>query len=392
MVKLIIFFLIFLLYIGGNIYIVASVSRMLPSFSFLRIGIIVLVVAGIASFFLYMLFHDELPYRVSKFLFFAGTTWMNFFLYLFLITLVSSLILFINKFVPLFSQSALLHYTKENTLGLILSLAFVSMLLIGGYFKYLWKKQVVIPLELSKNIRTDSLHGDSLKVLAMSDLHLGYATGVSELSQWVRQINNEQPDVVIIAGDIVDVSTKPLMHDSIYQLFKKIEAPLGVYTCLGNHEYYAGVDNCVDFFKKAGIHLLRDSVALVDSTFYLVGRDDKTNPGRKPIKQLMAGIDHSKPVILLDHQPYDLQESVDNKIDLQFSGHTHNGQIWPFSLITKAIYENSHGFVKKGETSIYVSSGIGIWGGKFRIGTQSEFVVFNIKTSPRDGKRGGGKK
>ncbi|OJU55361.1 MAG: hypothetical protein BGN96_15850 [Bacteroidales bacterium 45-6] len=329
-----------------------------------------------------MLFHDQLPYRVSKLLFFAGTTWMNFFLYLFLITLASSLIVFINRFVPLFSQSALLHYTKENTLGLGLSVAFVVMLLMGGYFNYLWKKQVVIPIELAKSIRTDSIHGDSLKVLAMSDLHLGYATGASELEEWVRQINNEQPDVVIIAGDIVDISTKPLMHDSLYQLFKKIEAPLGIYTCLGNHEYYAGVDKCTDFFKKAGIHLLRDSVALVDSTFYIVGRDDKTNSGRKPMRQLMEEIDHSKPIILLDHQPYDLQESVDNKIDLQFSGHTHNGQIWPFSLITKAIYENSHGFIKKGETNIYVSSGIGIWGGKFRIGTQSEFVVFNIKSSP----------
>jgi predicted MPP superfamily phosphohydrolase len=141
------------------------------------------------------------------------------------------------------------------------------------------------------------------------------------------------------------------------------------------------VDKCADFFQKAGIKLLRDSVALVDSTFYIVGRDDKTNPNRKPVKELLAGIDHSKPIILLDHQPYNLQESVDNRIDLQFSGHTHEGQIWPFSLITKAIYENSHGFIKKGETNIYVSSGIGIWGGKFRIGTQSEFVVFNIKPS-----------
>ena len=154
---------------------------------------------------------------------------------------------------------------------------------------------------------------------------------------------------------------------------------MGVYACLGNHEYYAGVDKCADFFKKSNIQLLRDSSTLVDSTLYVVGRDDNTNPRRKSVQQLVAGLDKSKPIILLEHQPTDLGESVKNSIDLQFSGHTHSGQVWPISAITKRIFEKSHGYLKKGDTNIYISSGMGIWGGKFRIGTQSEYVVFNIK-------------
>lgn len=379
MIRIVFFVLIFALYISGNIYILSNISRMLPHYSFLKIGLIVLVATGILSFFIYTMFHDELPYRASKFLFFTGTTWMTFFLYFFLITLASSILVFLNKYIHFFPHRTLLHYAKENTLTLGLTIAFVVILMIGGYFKYLWKKQVIIPIELTKELRTDSIHNGMLKIVAISDLHLGYATGATELANWVRLINNQHPDIVLIAGDIVDISVKPLIHDSLDQYFRKINAPLGVYACLGNHEYYAGADKCAEFFKKANIHLLRDSVALVDSTFYVVGRDDKTNPHRKPLKQLVKGLDQSKPIILLDHQPYNLQESEENHIDLQFSGHTHNGQIWPASLIAKAVYENSHGYIKKGNTEVYVSSGIGIWGGKFRIGTQSELVVFEIK-------------
>jgi predicted MPP superfamily phosphohydrolase len=357
---------------------------MLPSSSALRIGLIVLVAGGILSFFFYMFFHDELPYSVSKFLFMLGTTWMNFFIYLLLITLACSLIVFLNRFIPLFSQTALRHYTQENTLSLGLVLLFISMVLAGGYLKYLWKSQVVVPIQLEKTIRANSLHGDSIRVVAMSDLHLGYAIGASELEEWVRLVNNEQPDIVLIAGDIVDISLKPLMRDSLYKYLQKIDAPLGVYACLGNHEYYAGADKSAEFMKLANIRLLRDSVAFVDSTFYVVGRDDRTNPQRKSLSQLTAGLDHSKPIILIDHQPYDLGETPQSGVDLQISGHTHEGQIWPLSLITKAIYENPHGYIKKGKSHIYVSSGIGIWGGKFRIGTQSEFMVFNIKGKPDD--------
>ena len=96
------------------------------------------------------------------------------------------------------------------------------------------------------------------------------------------------------------------------------------------------------------------------------------------MNELVAGLDHTKPIIMLDHQPYHLEEAEANGIDIQISGHTHQGQVWPISMITKKLYERDHGFVKKGNANIYVSSGIGLWGGKFRIGTQSEYVVIDV--------------
>jgi len=154
-----------------------------------------------------------------------------------------------------------------------------------------------------------------------------------------------------------------------------LKAP--VVACLGNHEYYAGQPNSLGFYEKAGIRLLRDEV-LQMGNLAIVGRDDRTNFKRKAVKALTAGIDSSKYVILLDHQPYHLEDAEQNGVDFQLSGHTHHGQVWPISWITESIYECAFGSHQRGNTRYYVSSGIGIWGGKFRIGTRSEYVVAKL--------------
>ena len=111
----------------------------------------------------------------------------------------------------------------------------------------------------------------------------------------------------------------------------------------------------------------------------IVGRDDRTNLRRKSLAEIMKGVDKSRFLLELDHQPYHLEEAEQNGIDFEFAGHTHHGQVWPLNWITDAIYEDAFGQLAKGKTRYYVSSGIGIWGGKFRIGTQSEYLVLNIK-------------
>ena len=111
----------------------------------------------------------------------------------------------------------------------------------------------------------------------------------------------------------------------------------------------------------------------------IVGRDDRTNPHRKSLGQIMEGIDRSKYIIELDHQPYHLEEAEQCGVNFEFAGHTHHGQVWPLNWVTDAIYEDAFGPLTKGKTEYYVSSGLGIWGGKFRIGTQSEYVVATIR-------------
>jgi hypothetical protein len=165
------------------------------------------------------------------------------------------------------------------------------------------------------------------------------------------------------------------------EAFREIEAP--VYACLGNHEYYTGEPLARQFYHDAGIHLLRDSCALAGNLL-IIGRDDRTNQHRKNLGKLMAearaqGVRTDTAfTILLDHQPHALEQAEHAGIDLQLSGHTHRGQVWPISWITDRIYECSWGPWQRGKTRYYVSSGIGIWGGKFRIGTQSEYAVITI--------------
>lgn len=336
-----------------------------------RIILISLAVLLVSSLFLYFLLGDSLPIALASFFYKIGTSWLIIFLYLLILTLLKDLI----RLLHLVPTNSFSHYTKDNWVGLALAAAFITMLMICGYLKYRWKVKVEIPIVTEKKLEKRN----SLRIVAISDLHLGYSIGKSELTSWIELINEEKPDIVLIAGDIIDNSVRPLLDDNLAQCFKTVKAPLGIYTCLGNHEYISGLNESTHFIEDAGIHLLRDSYALVDSSFYVVGRDDRSNPKRKPLSELVASLDKSKPIILLDHQPYNLEEAEANGIDFQFSGHTHRGQVWPISLITDKIYEDSHGSLKKGKTNIYVSSGIGIWGGKFRIGTQSEYVVIDIK-------------
>ena len=215
-------------------------------------------------------------------------------------------------------------------------------------------------------------------IVMASDLHVGYHNTRRELARWVDMLNAEQPDIILIAGDIIDISVQPLIAENMAEEFRRLHAP--VYACLGNHEYYSSEPRARQFYADAGIHLLQDSCAVVDD-LCIIGRDDRTNRRRLPLQQICSAqaAVRGKYTIVLDHQPYHLEEAEEQGIDFQLSGHTHEGQVWPVSWITHALYECAWGSHQRGKTRYYVSSGLGIWGGKFRIGTQSEYVVMKLK-------------
>lgn len=298
---------------------------------------------------------------VDTILYDVGTSWLVALLYLTLAFAFLDLL-------------TLLHIVPQdaNTRSCVASLIVfggVFALLTFGYFNYNSKKRVELKLTTPKSIPRP------LKLVMISDVHLGYHIGKAEFSQWVDKINAENPDMIIIAGDIVDISVSPINEQHLEEEFHKFKAP--VYACYGNHEYFSGIDEANQFYKKAGIHLLKDDAAEVKG-INIVGRDDRMNGRRATLHSLMQSVDTSKFTILIDHQPYHLEQAEREKVDFQFSGHTHQGQVFPISLITGAIYEKDHGYLRRGATQYYVSSGIGIWGGKFRIGTCSEYLVVNL--------------
>lgn len=371
--KILALIIIIILYFGGNYYMFLRMWQAIPPNVWGRAILIATMAVSILASILAMVAADALPLGLAKFCYSLGTAWIFILLYFVIAFLVKDLIALANKGLHFMPSDALSRYTTDNWVGLGFMVGFIALFMLCGYLKYNWKVRVEQPITISKSIGAT----DSLTIVAISDLHLGYGIGTKELKEWVKKINNENPDIVIIAGDIVDISTRPLIEDNMAVYFKDINAP--IYMCLGNHEYISGIEESLEFIKKTGIHLLRDSHTQIDSTCYIVGRDDKSNPKRKTLSELTITLDKIKPIILLDHQPYDLDEAVACGIDFQFSGHTHQGQVWPISSITKLLYEKDHGYLKKGNTNFFVSSGIGIWGGKFRIGTQSEYIVVKMK-------------
>lgn len=252
------------------------------------------------------------------------------------------------------------------------TLGVIALFLFGVFSWGNWRYSHKYKREL-----TLSSHGKlsrPIKVLMMSDLQLGYHIRRSELAQWVDSINAENPDLVLIAGDLMDRSIRPLHEENMALELKRIHAP--IFACLGNHEYYTGDKEAAKFIREAGITLLKDS-AMRWGEICIVGRDDYFNPRRASLKTLMPS-DKGLYTIVLDHQPHLLKEAEHCGADFQLSGHTHEGQIWPISWITHAIYECAYGSHQRGKTQYYISSGMGIWGGKFRIGTRSEYVVATI--------------
>ena len=176
---------------------------------------------------------------------------------------------------------------------------------------------------------------------------------------------------------------KPVLRDNVGEALLELNAKYGVYAITGNHEYIGGVSDAVEYLNKHNIHMIRDTYVKIDNSFYVVGREDRDSKrfadySRKPLNEILEGIDKSLPVIMIDHQPFQLNEAMENGIDLQLSGHTHNGQLWPVNYIVGMIYELPWGYKLKGKTHYYVSCGVGGWGPPVRIGSRPEIIKITL--------------
>jgi predicted MPP superfamily phosphohydrolase len=305
---------------------------------------------------------ETLPVPAACVVYGIGNTWLIAFLYL-LLTFIFADLLVLLRLLP---KTAL----QGSPAGFAVIISAVALLLCCGGLHYHHKYREAAA------VKTDKPLTRPLRIVLASDLHLGYHNRRAELSRWVDIINAEHPDLVLLGGDLIDISVRPVLEGDYAAELRRLEAP--VWTVLGNHEYYSNEPRVEQFLKDAGIRLLRDSVAVFEG-ITVIGRDDRTNRARKPLAELMAGVDGF--TLLLDHQPVDLGEAEAAGIDFQFSGHTHRGQVWPISWVTDAIFENSWGHCRRGATQYYVSSGLGIWGAKIRIGSRSEYLVLDLDRS-----------
>ena len=371
----------FLLPLLGCAYVGWHVWRILPLATVWKWVVVLLMTACFALFILnFVIGLDRVPLTLARVMYNVGNSTLFILLYLFMLFLALDVVALVLHFArPSVGEEMRMSFLRDSLPGTLCVLGFMVVLFTYANLHYLNK--VRVPMEIDTRGKVTR----PLKLVLMSDLHLGYHNSRAEFAKWVDKVNAEQPDLVLIAGDIIDISVRPLLEENVADEFKRIKAP--IYACLGNHEYYSGEPRAQKFYRDAGIHLLRDSVVTLPDygNLTIIGRDDRTNVGRKSVDGLIKDSQDPQPPILggfkvlLDHQPYHLERTAAAGIDFQFSGHTHYGQVWPISWIEDAIYECAYGSLTKGNTRFYVTSGIGIWGGKFRIGTQSEYVVLTLK-------------
>lgn len=302
---------------------------------------------------------DRLPMGAASVLYELGNTWLMVFLYLLLLFFLADVAVLIHILPRTF--------LKDSFAGLCTVAGIVAVILVAGNIHYKHKYREECTITTSKTLEKP------LTVVLASDLHIGYHNRRTELARWVDMINAENPDLVLFCGDIIDLSLRAVRDGHFVEEFRRIEAPL--MSVLGNHEFYSDPEGAEKFFDDAGILLLKDSVAHFKG-LDIIGRNDRTCLDRAALADLAEGLDGF--TIVLDHQPYQLEEAELSGIDFQFSGHTHRGQVWPLSWITDLVYEKAWGHHSRGNTRYYISSGLGIWGPKIRVGTRSEYLLLHI--------------
>ena len=350
-------------YLCGNIYIFVRALQTLSGLSLgwkvvFSLGYWLAALALVLSIF--VLRHIEIPEVLSQGLFNIGSVWLVFTLYMVLALLVTD----ISKlFVP-----------TMKTYGFVVSFGFTVCLLTYGYFNYKHPDINHLDITLDK-----PLQGQPMKIVSISDVHLGNGTRKPQLQKFVEMINAQEPELIIIGGDLIDNSLIPLYQQKMVEELNQLKAPMGIYLAPGNHEYISGMEACEQFLKDTPIRLLRDSIVTLPNGLQLIGRDDRSNRRRLPIAELMKQADSTKPTLLIDHQPYEVAKKDSLGIDIQFSGHTHRGQVWPLSLLVDNMYEQSHGYRRWSNSHVYVSSGLSLWGPPFRIGTKSDMLVMRVR-------------
>ncbi len=363
-----------------NYYIFTRALQAIPVDSSFRIWFIFSFWLIAATFVAARFLERTYPGHLTECFTWVGSFWLTFMLFFFLIAVLLDLTRLFNHFFHFLPSFLFADYVKTKLIVLLVSVAYTTIMVTIGYVNARNPRVRELSLEVGK-----SGHGlKSLTNAMASDIHLGTIIRKAKAKELVRLLNAPKPDLILLVGDVVDEDLGPVIKDNIGEALCELKAGIGVYAITGNHEYIGGAGPAVEYLEKHCIKMLRDTSVLVNGQFYLVGRDDRDKPRftgkpRKELSDIMKDVDRSYPVILMDHQPFGLSTAAGLGVDLQLSGHTHHGQIWPFNYITKVIYEVSWGYKKIGNTHVYVSSGFGTWGPPVRLGNRPEVVIIHLK-------------
>jgi uncharacterized protein len=261
----------------------------------------------------------------------------------------------------------------------IIGLGVALFITITGYFNAANPVVKNVRIETEKKIEGY----DSIKVVLVTDIHMGAIIGNSRIKKMIGIINELKPDIVLFAGDLVDHNPLYVKAEDMGRHFLALDAPMGIYAVAGNHEFIGHAEISIEYLQKFGIQYIRDSLITLPNGLQIAGRDDRDKMRfdgnkRKELGEVLNGYNRERFIILMDHQPVEFDAVEKAGVDLMVSGHTHKGQVWPFGFITPLVYENDYGLLKKAGTFFYTSSGFGTWGPPVRTGNRPEIVEIII--------------
>ncbi|MBQ9519195.1 MAG: metallophosphoesterase [Firmicutes bacterium] len=260
-----------------------------------------------------------------------------------------------------------------------LAVVFTAFYLVIGFYlcHHVWQTDY--------NLKTDK--DIKLKIAMFADSHIGTTFDGEGFAKHIKTIEAQDPDIVMIAGDFADDGSKRTDVERACEALGKMQVKYGVWFAYGNHDkgYFNGRDFTAEELEKMlkdnGIHILADEYELVDNSFYVVGRKDSSTERRKNMDELIDGVDVSKYIVVIDHEPNDYENEAASPADLVLSGHTHGGQLFPITYLGEwfDINDRTYGHEKRSNTDFIVTSGISDWALKFKTGTKSEYVIINVE-------------
>lgn len=300
--------------------------------------------------------------------------WGNYWIACFLCLLVAMLLL---DGVSLLIRHFYKTTRRQNGLIPLVAILLAAALVVGGRWNALQIRETRYDIAIDK---TSS--ANSLSLVLLSDLHLGYINDADFLERVVARVNAQQPDLVCIAGDLFDNNFHAAKEPArIAAALNRIESRYGVFLCWGNHDAGSTFSEMRQLIASTQVHLLEDDLYVEEGVFAIAGRRDSAPIGGQQGADREA-VDMDKaaslPLIVLDHRPSNLYTYDD--ADLVLCGHTHQGQIFPGGVITSLMYPTDYGYYQEAglHPQMVVTSGIGTWGPPLRIGTQSELAVLKL--------------
>lgn len=323
---------------------------------------------------------DLLPAALARLLTYTGAYWLGAMFYFLLVLILLEAVMLLNRVINISPSWMSSHSSTTLVVGLAVFF-FVNAIVAYGW----WNSNQPQVVHYDVKIPKQAENLEELRVVVASDLHLGIIVDNRRLLKLVAMINELQPDLLLLPGDVIDENPGPFVEQDMISSFRQLTPKYGIYAVPGNHEYIGRKSEEVfSHLQEAGVNILRDEYVKVADSFYLVGRDDRSlerfkGNDRLALGEIIADINRSLPIVLIDHQPFQLDEAKEQGIDLQLSGHTHRGQLFPNHLITRMIYEVDWGYLNKGGLQVIVSSGFGTWGPLIRVGNKPEILDITIR-------------